>query len=51
LVSNQKVCGRRPMETFAKLFAHFLVFVVSDHATSSGATDLGIPGMGRRLCP
>jgi hypothetical protein len=27
LVSNQNVCGRRPMETFAKLFERFLVFV------------------------
>ena len=27
LVSKQNVCGRRPMETFAKLFARFLVFV------------------------
>src|ERR1700719_4125902 len=27
LVSNQKSCGRRPMETFAKLFARFLVFI------------------------
>src|SRR6266567_7940087 len=27
LLSNQEVCGRRPMETFAKLFERFLVFV------------------------
>jgi hypothetical protein len=27
LVVNQNLCGRRPMETFAKLFQRFLVFV------------------------